>query len=319
MKIFFTFSPLLPVLEKAQEKYEVIVSNHELKSSELIEEINKIKPDALIVTLNQKFDDQLINNLPSNVKIIATTSVGFNHIDIEAATKRKIQVTNTPDVVTDCTADMAILLMLNIARRGREAQSKMDQGWGNKLSNSEILGKRLTGKTLGILGMGRIGKAIMKRAKAFDMKILYHNRRRLNEAEEDGAIFYQDFHEMLPHTEVLSLNAPATPETRNIMGKKEFNLLPKEAIFVNTARGDLVDEEALIESLDSHHLYGAGLDVYKNEPNFNKKLLNCPNVFLIPHMGTATFETRRDIGLRAVDNVFSFLEKNRAQDSINKL
>lgn len=316
MKILFTFSPMDEIKNVSLKNYKSIFCDHELNSNELVNVVTKEKPDALIVTLNQSFDEDVIESMPSTLKIIATTSVGYNHIDIRAANKRGIVVTNTPDVVTDCTADIALLLMLGASRNAREGLLKMEKGWGKELAETDLFGKRVTGKRLGIIGMGRIGQAFAQRARALNMKIIYHNRTQLPDDLEKGATYYKSLDDMLPHCDYISLNAPATSETLNIMGEKQFSLLPQGAIFINTSRGSLVNEQALINSLKSGHLYSAGLDVYVSEPSFNKDLLTIKNIFLLPHLGTATYETRLEMGLRALDNVFSVLKMGLAKDRI---
>ena len=179
----------------------------------------------------------------------------------------------------------------------------MEQGWGHSFSQSEMLGVKVSGKTLGIYGMGRIGQAVADRARAFGMKIIYCNRKRLPPEFEKGATYFSDLKEMLPHCQILSLNAPGTNETEHIINKETLALLPPQAVLVNVARGSLVDEKALMESLSSGHLFAAGLDVFEEEPHFNRELLKFPQVFLTPHMGSATEETRNEMGYRALNNI----------------
>jgi hydroxypyruvate reductase len=223
-------------------------------------------------------------------------------------------MTHTPDVLTDCTADFAIILILSACRRAPEYQAVMNQGWGWRIGQNQLLGIQVTGKSLGILGMGRIGRAVASRARSFGMKILYSNPRQLPSELEQGAIYFKSFKEMLPHCQVLSLHAPANQSTSKIMDAECFSLLPKGAVFVNTARGSLVDEDALIQSLQSEHLFAAGLDVFQNEPHFNQKFLEFKNLVLAPHMGSATVETRTAMGLRALDNVIAVKAGRRPLD-----
>ncbi len=314
--IFLTYLAPANVLSRAQESFETISSSTELVPSDVLRITKEKNPKALIVTPRQKMTAEIIKELPDSVKIIATSSVGFDHLDVAAAKERGIVLTNTPDVLTECTADLAMMLMLDASRRGREYLEIMKDGWGKPYSQSEMLGIKISGKTLGIYGMGRIGRALADRARGFGMKILYCNTKRLTADLEKDATYFEDFREMLPHCEFLSLNAPGTPATKNVMNDETFALLPTNAILVNVSRGSLVDEEALMRALDSKHLFAAGLDVFQNEPDFNKKLANYKNIFLTPHMGSATIETRDAMGFRALQNVKQVLKGHKAQDAL---
>jgi lactate dehydrogenase-like 2-hydroxyacid dehydrogenase len=216
-------------------------------------------------------------------------------------------VTNTPDVLTDATADMAFLLILNACRRAHEYDGIMRKGWGRAFGMGDMLGIDASGKTLGIFGMGRIGRAVAQRARGFNMKIVYHNKTRLPPELEQGATYYPTLNEMLPHCQILSVHAPAGPTTNKVMNAQTLGLLPKGAVFVNTARGTLVDEDALFDALKSGHLFAAGLDVFHNEPNADKRFATLENTFLVPHMGSATVETRKAMGDRALDNIAAVL------------
>lgn len=247
---------------------------------------------------------------------MATTSVGFDNLNISEFKARGIFATNTPDVLTAATADLTLLLMLGASRRVREHIQTTEKGWGKVLGQAQMLGLDLAGKRLGILGMGRIGQAVAKRAQAFGMQILYSNRRRLPANEENGAKYFESFTDMLPQCQVLSLHAPGTAETEKIMGRKEFALLPKDAIFINVARGTLVDEDALFETLISKHLFAAGLDVCWNEPNPDPRFLNFSNILLTPHVGSATRETRVGMGLRSLANIRQAVQGLNPSDSL---
>jgi len=296
--------PCLPaVTAKAQQLFNSFIVSEDVNTEQLLALIQQKKPAAVLVTFSHKISADFINALPDSVKMIATCSVGTDHIDIAAAKAKGIKLSNTPDVLTECTADIALLLLLNASRRGREYQAVMDKGWGVRFGQSEMLGHSLRGKTLGVLGMGRIGQAVADRARAFGMKIIYNNRRRLSAAEEQGAEYYADFEQMLPHCDVLSLHAPGTPETHHIINQKTLSLLPDGAMLINVARGSLIDESALIQALEAGKLFGAGLDVFEQEPAYNQKLNQFPNVFLTPHMGSATVETRTEMGMLCLQNI----------------
>jgi hydroxypyruvate reductase len=269
--------------------------------------LTETKADALMLTSHLKLDAAAIARIPDHVKIAATCSVGTDHIAIPAAKARGLPVTNTPDVLTDCTADLTFMLILNACRRGYEYEKIMRAGWRHGYGLGEMTGLRVWGKTLGILGLGRIGQAVARRARGFGMKVVYSGPRRLAPELEQGAEYFADFRAMLPHCDILSLHAPSGPTTNGIMNAETFALLPKRAVFVNAARGGLVDEEALLAALGSGQLYAAGLDVFDNEPAFDLRFAALDNVFLCPHMGSATEETRKAMGDRALDNIAAVL------------
>jgi lactate dehydrogenase-like 2-hydroxyacid dehydrogenase len=281
--------------------------DHKLTADELVALAQEIRPDAVLVTSSTPVSAATVAALPDSVRVIATVSVGTDHLDIPAITGRGLAVTYTPDVLTDCNADLAIMLILAAARRGAEYLSVMRTGWGRSFGMEEMLGTRVTGKTLGIVGMGRIGRAVAQRARGFNMKILYSNRRRLAPDLEQGAGYFPDMRAMLPHCDILSLHMPGGKGTPPVITADALALLPRGAIFVNAARGSLVDEDALIAALSNGHLAAAGLDVYRNEPNPDPRFLGLPNVFLTPHMGSATVETRTDMGMLALDNIDAVL------------
>jgi len=272
--------------------------------------------DALLFTSHLKLTAEVIAQLPPNVKIAATCSVGYDHIDLAAAKARGLPITNTPEVLNECTADLAFMLLLNACRRGHEYEAVMRQGWRRGMGMGEMLGIRAWGKTLGILGLGGIGRAMAARARGFGMKIVYCNRTRLPPELELGATWYPDFRAMLPHCDFLSLHAPSGPETKGIINAETLALLPKGAVFVNAARGALVDEDALIDALKSGQVAAAGLDVFNNEPAFDLRFADLPNVFLTPHMGSATTETRNAMGYRALDNIQAVLAGRPAIDPL---
>ncbi|QLY26918.1 D-glycerate dehydrogenase [Bdellovibrio sp. KM01] len=300
----------------AKEKFDAFVSDRELTTEEIVQLANEKKPQGMIIVPKQKFTKDIIAKLPDSLRIIATSSVGFDHLDIAAAKERGIQLTNTPDVLTECTADIAMLLLLNACRRGREYLEIMEAGWRKPFSQSEMLGVKVSGKTLGIYGMGRIGQAVADRARGFGMKIVYCNRRRLSPELEKGATYFAKLEDMLPHCQILSLNAPGNADTRHIINDQTLALLPDDAVLVNVARGSLVQEDALMRALQSGKLFAAGLDVFENEPAYDLRLKEFHNVFLTPHMGSATRETRDAMGFRALENIEQSLKGQRPQDSL---
>ena len=301
----------------ADERFAVTAADTgNLPWREILPLAARVQAQAIVFCGGQRLGAEAIAQLPDSVRLIATASVGFDHIDIAAAHARGILVTNTPDVLTECTADLTLLLMLGACRRAAEYLAIMQAGWRVPLLQGQMLGTRLSGKRLGILGMGRIGIAVAARARGFGMRVHYCNRRPLDAEHAAGAIFHADFDEMLSVCEILSLHAPATSQTRGIMDARRFALLPKGAVFINVARGSLVDEEALIAALNSGQLFAAGLDVFAQEPAFDTRLATLPNVFLTPHMGSATVETRHAMGLRALDNVSAVLATGNAIDPV---
>ena len=298
-------APGLPraVFDSLSERFDAIGGDGNMSVEEALAQVEQHKAVALLVSHRHKMTAEAIGRLPTSVKVLATVTVGYDHIDVPAAKSRGLIVTNTPDVLTDCTADMAMLLMLAACRRAAEAEQLMRQGWRKSFGMGEFLGLQVTGKRLGIFGMGRIGQAMAQRARGFNMQILYSNRSRLKPELEAGARYFADLKEMLPHCDILAIHAPATPETDKVINAEMLALLPKGAVLVNTARGSLVDEEALLAALKSGHLFAAGLDVFRSEPDFDQRFADLPNVFLTPHIGSATVETRNAMGFRALDNI----------------
>jgi lactate dehydrogenase-like 2-hydroxyacid dehydrogenase len=272
--------------------------------------------EALLVTPTDKLTAELISRLPASIRMIATFSVGYEHIDVNAAKARGLPVSNTPDVLTDATADIALLLMLGAARRAYEGERAVREATWKSWSTTYMLGTHMTGKRLGIFGMGRIGQAVAKRARAFDMQIHYYNRRRLPQQLELGAIYHASADEMLPVCDFLSINAPGGPETLHWLNAARIARLPDKAIVVNTARGGLVDDNALIAALRSGKLFAAGLDVFEGEPNLNPEYRALPNVFLLPHLGSATIDTRNAMGFKALDNLDAFFAGRELPDRV---
>jgi lactate dehydrogenase-like 2-hydroxyacid dehydrogenase len=293
----------IAVTERIERDFDAIIPLHDLDGAAALQAVIEQQAEGLLVSGKTALNAAVIGHFPQHLKVVATCSVGFDHIDVNAAQTNGLIVTNTPDVLTDCTADMAFLLILAASRRASEYERTMRQGWRQVFGMGEFLGRSVSGKTLGILGMGRIGQAVARRARGFGMAVLYSNRRRLAPELEQGAEYCPDFRAMLPRCDVLSLHAPSSSETRAIINADTLALLPHGAVLVNTARGPLVDEDALIAALRSGQLFAAGLDVFCNEPNFDLRFAELPNVFLCPHMGSATEETRNAMGFRALDNI----------------
>ncbi|MDR3499161.1 MAG: D-glycerate dehydrogenase [Parvibaculum sp.] len=272
--------------------------------------------DGLLVTVTDRLDAETIEKLPETIRIMASFSVGLDHINLDAAAKRGIVVTNTPDVLTDATADIALLLILGAARGASPGMTAIrERTWAN-WAPTGMLGIGITGKRLGILGMGRIGRAVAARARAFGMAIHYHNRRRLDEAAAEGAVWHETVEDLLAHSDILSVHCASTAETRGLLDARTLALLPKGAVVVNTARGDIVNDDALIAALQSGHIAAAGLDVFNNEPNIDPRYRTLPNTFLLPHLGSATLETRNAMGFRALDNLDEFFAGRRPRDQI---
>ena len=259
---------------------------------------------------------EVIGRLPASVKAIVNFSVGYDHVDVKAAKARGLIVTNTPGVLNDATAEIAMLLMLGAARRAAEGERMMRAGEWKEWSLAFMVGTQVTGKTLGIIGMGRVGRIFAKRARGFDMKIHYFNRTRLPAEQEQGATFHARLEDLLPQAQFLSIHCPATPETRGLMNKERLALLPQGAIVVNTARGAIIDDEALIAALKSGRVAAAGLDVFNNEPQFNPAYRELWNTFLLPHIGSATRETRNAMGFKALDNMDAIVAGREPQDRV---
>lgn len=285
-----------------------------LSADTLIE--RSVDADALVVTPSEKLDADLVARLPKTVRIIATYSVGYDHVDIAAAQARGIVVTNTPEVLTDATAEVAILLMLAAARRAHEGEQLVRTSAWRDWSPTFMLGTQVTGKRLGIVGMGRIGQAVARIARGLRMEIHYHGSRRLAADAEDGAIFHERLDDLVAVSDVLSLHCPATPQTIGLLDARRIDLLPTGAIVVNTARGILVDDEALIAALRSGRIGAAGLDVYTGEPNIHPGYRDLDNVFLLPHIGSATRETRAAMGFRVIDNLDAFFSGSEPRDRV---
>ena len=248
----------------------------------------------------------VIGRLPERVRIIVTYSVGYEHVAVDAAKARGIVVTNTPEVLNDATADIAMLCLLGAARRGAEGDRLVRAGEWVRWHSTMLLGVHVTGKRLGIFGMGRIGRAVARRARGFDMEIHYNNRSRLAPELEDGAIWHDTAESLLAVSDFLSINAPSSAQTRKFLNAERIAHLPDGAVVVNTARGDLVDDDALIGALQSGKVAAAGLDVFAGEPKLDPRYRELDNTFLLPHIGSASHETRDAMGYCCLDNLDAF-------------
>ena len=290
-------------------------SNDELYSQKKLIELSK-GCDGILTSLTDKLDEGTINKLPESVKILSNFAVGFGNINIEAAKKRNITVTNTPEVLTDATAEIGILLVLGACRRVAEGiEGAKASNW--KWSADYLIGKQLTGTRLGILGMGRIGQKIAKIAKSLGMIVHYHNRSKLSKEKEQEATYHDNLQSLLSVSDVLSICCPASKETVNLINKETLEYLPKGAVVTNVARGDIVDDEALIDALDRRKVYAVGLDVYKGEPNLNPGYLKHKSAFILPHLGSATKETRTAMANLAIDNLEEFFKNGKCKNKVN--
>ncbi len=306
------------VVARARAGFDAIVveGKDDMTAEQVIEAAVAHRADAIMFTNTLPLTADAIARLPASVRIGATSSVGYDHIDVAAAKARGLIVTNTPGVLTECTADFAFMMLLAAARRAYEYDKIMRAGWRYRIGQGDLLGVRVTGKTLGILGLGRIGRAVAQRARGFDMTVLYHSRNRLPPELEQGADYFASFHEMLPHCDFLSLHAPAGPVTDKIVNAVALGKLKRGAVLVNVSRGGLVDEDALIDALTSGQLFAAGLDVFRSEPDFDMRFAALDNVILSPHIGSGSVETRNAMGFRALDNIAAVLRGERPIDPL---
>lgn len=274
--------------------------------------------DVLVPTVTDTIDAEMIGQAGDQLKLIASFGSGTDHIDLAAARDAKIIVTNTPGVFTDDTADIAMAGIIGVPRRIREGVGLVRSGKWTGWAPSGMLGRKLGGKVLGIVGMGRIGQAVAHRARAFGMEIAYFNRKRLPEAVERmlAARFVADLDSLVGEADVLTLHCPMTDETRGMIDARRIALMKPGSAIINTARGELIDQEALIEALESGHLAGAGLDVYPDEPNVDRRLLKIPNVMTLPHIGSATAEGREASGEKVIANIRFWMDGHRPPDQV---
>ncbi len=299
-----------------RELFEVVLRDDDrpLTRAELARAV--ADSDVLVPTVVDAIDGALIAAAGERLKLIANFGVGTNHIDLAAARARGILVSNTPGVLTDDTADTTMALILWTPRRFADGERVIrDSAWPG-WSPSAMLGHRVTGKRLGIVGMGRIGRAVGSRARGFGLEVHYHNRHHLPAEAESGAVFHADLDAMLPRVDILSINCPLTPETHHLIDARRLRLLPPHAYLVNTSRGPIVDEAALADALEQGVIAGAGLDVFEHEPRIEPRLLALPNVVLLPHMGSATFEGRRAMGEKVIANIRAWSDGHRPPEQV---
>jgi len=291
---------------RAARDYDVVLNPDDTVSS--AEDIIRMSAevDAILPCHSEHFDADTVSKLDPRLKIIANHSVGVDHCDLVALKAKGICVTNTPDVLSDATAEIAMLLLLGAARRAPEGDNMVRTGAWDSWSPSFMVGTQVSGKRIGIVGMGRVGQVMAKRARGFDMDVHYHNRSRLAPELEQGAVYHDSLESLLAVSDFLSLHCPATPESTGIINAETIAQLPDGAIIVNTARGALIDEVALLAAIESGKIAGAGLDCFATEPGGNPAFSKHLNIMLLPHIGSATFETRDAMGFRALDNLDAF-------------
>ena len=317
MKVLVTGNLPEEVLGQLRTGHEVIFhpANRPMERERLL----TLVPDreGLLCMITDRVDEEVMEAAP-RLKVIANFGVGFDNIDLRAASAKGILVSNTPDVLTEATADLTFALMLSVARRVLEGDRITRAGAFRFWAPMHFLGQEVSGKTLGIHGLGRIGEAVARRAKGFGMEILYHNRHRLPSAQEKiREITYCGFHELLARSDFVSVHVPLTIDTRHLIGKEELALMRRSAFLINTSRGPVVEEMALVEALKDGVIAGAGLDVYEREPELSPGLAELRNVVLLPHVGSATVETRTNMGLRAAGNLLAGLRGERPIDCLN--
>lgn len=304
-------------LARAIRDYDCIINHDDNPSTpaEIIEMSGKV--DAILACHSEIFHADVIAKLDPRLKIIANHSVGTDHCDLPGLRAQNIAVTNTPDVLSDATGEIAMLLMLGAARRAVEGDRMVRSGSWDFWSPAFMVGKQVTGQRLGIIGMGRVGQVMARNARGLNMEIHYYNRTRLPEALAQGAIYHETIDSLLPIADFLSLHCPATPQTTGMMNGARFAKMPDGAVLVNTARGALVDEGAMLAALATGKLSAAGLDCFAIEPGGNPAFATHENIFMLPHIGSATIATRDAMGFRALDNLDAFFAGKTPQDLVN--
>ena len=315
-KILFTRQLIKTSEEYASNIFKVKfnVDDKLLSKEEIISQSNDC--DGIISTVTEVFDDDVISKLSRRIKIISNFGVGFSNIDIDAAKKRNIIVTNTPNVLTAATAEIAILIILGAARRATEGiKYARNKNW--RWSSDFLNGKELNQSNLGILGMGRVGRAVAHRARSFGMKIHYYNRVRLSPDLEKDSVYHDSIKSLFSVSDFLSINCSSTKETKHIINKKTLNYFPNGAVIANSARGEIIEDDSMIEALKSGKIYSLGLDVYNGEPNIHPEYLTLPNVFVLPHFGSATTKTRTAMGDLAVSNIEEFFKTGKCVNCVN--
>ncbi|MFT6676050.1 MAG: lactate dehydrogenase-like 2-hydroxyacid dehydrogenase [Sulfitobacter sp.] len=293
-------------LERAARDYDVVINHDDTPGTAAQIIAASAGFDAIIPCHSEHFSADVVAHLDKRLKIVANHSVGVDHCDLPALRARGIAVTNTPDVLSDATAELAMLLMLGAARHAVAGDRTVRSGAWDSWSPAFMVGKQVTGARLGIIGMGRVGRAFAAKARGFDMEIHYYNRSALPADQAHGAQYHDTVESLLGVADFLSLHCPATAETKDLLNSSRLAMLPKGAVLVNSARGALVDEEALLAALDSGQVAAAGLDCFKTEPGGNPAFARYDNIFMLPHIGSATRQTRDAMGFRALDNLDAF-------------
>ncbi|MXU64464.1 2-hydroxyacid dehydrogenase [Oceanomicrobium pacificus] len=307
-----------PVETRMRELFDVELNDSDTPMTREALADAMARADVLVPTLTDRIDQALLAQAGDGLKLIANFGAGFDHIDVQTALQRGILVSNTPGVLTDDTADMAMALILGVPRRLKEGAMLMRYGDWEGWSPTALLGHRITGKRLGILGMGRIGQAVARRARAFGLQIHYHNRKRLRpeiEAELE-ATYWESLDQMLARVDILSVNAPHTPSTFHLLNARRLQLMKPTAYIVNTSRGEVIDENALTRMLRAGQIAGAGLDVYEHGASVNPRLRELDNVLLLPHMSSATEESRVEMGEKVIVNIKTFADGHRPPDQV---
>ncbi len=308
-KIFVTRKISDSAEDKLKKDFDITLNLNDepVPSSELSKIANDY--DGFISTGFDNIGEDFFSNINGRLKIIAQVGVGYDNISIDTAKKKKIKVTNTPDVLNESVAEITILLILATSRRIGEAFSIVKSGkWKYQKPDLTkfMVGNAVIGKKLGIIGMGRIGREVAKCAKALGMQIIYHNRKKLSNELENGAKYYSNLDTMMQNCDFLSIHTPATNETKNILNKLNIGLLPKHGVVINTSRGSVIEDDALIDALENKKIFAAGLDVFNNEPDLDMRYLALDNCFVLPHIGSSTHETRLAMSMMAVDNIYCF-------------
>jgi len=315
-KVYVTYKIPEKPLDLLKDKSEVIINEKDrsLTKKELCECLRGM--DGVICMYNDQIDREVIDCIPG-VKVLANYAVGYNNIDFEYAASKGIAVTNTPGVLTDVTADLALGLLFAVSRRIVESDRCTREGKFKGWTPTWFLGQDITGKTLGIIGAGRIGSSLAKKVKGLDMRILYYNRNRNKDFEQETGAVYVEKSRLLKESDFISIHVPLTNETKHMIGMDEFKMMKRNAVLINTSRGPVVDEKALVEALREGYIWGAGLDVYENEPNIEPELIKLENVVLTPHIGSSTAETREKMAEIAVKNVLAVLNNEMPPNCVN--
>ena len=307
-----------PIETRMMELFDVQLNltDEAMSKAELIEAVKTA--DVIVPTVTDRIDAAILSQTSENLRLVANYGTGIDHIDLATARQRGITITNTPDVLTEDTADMTIGLILAVSRRLTEGERRLRNGDWHGWAPTSMLGHRIYGKRLGIVGMGRIGQALARRARGFGLSIHYHNRHKLHEEVEQEleATYWESLDQMLARMDVISVNCPHTPATYHLLSARRLKLLQGHAVIVNTSRGEVIDESALTRMLVANEIGGAGLDVFEHEPAVNPKLVALDNVVLLPHMGSATFEGRIDMGEKVLINIKTFIDGHNPPDRV---